>query len=114
MSAFRIGAPFRGDEALVTVEGPVDRDQRDQVVTLVGALVAAGARHVCVDVAPVRPADAELLRQLERERRHVRSIGGCMVVDGATTAPEDDDTATLMEAFVIYRHAVGTRAPSFT
>jgi hypothetical protein len=106
VNGFRLGVTLRGrDEAQVTVEGSLDSDSSAQVVTLVGALLRAGARQLFVDLAGVLDCDPGLAAYLERQRRHVASQGGWMVIDGGRTdrCQLDPDNSTLEEIFDIYR-----------
>ncbi len=108
-TGFRIGVTFReADEAHVQVIGPVRREEASRVVTLVRALLEAGARQLVVDLAGAESCDPALTVYLDRERRRVGAQGGWLVVDGSP-ATMRHDTSTLVDAFRIYRHVRGGR-----
>lgn len=103
MPGFRMAATLRHtDEAFVTVEGPVDADHTPQVIAMIQALLAAGARQVFVDLARVHECDPALTAYLDRRRRQVTAQGGWMVVDGSPSTLRLDSTS-LGEIFAVYR-----------
>lgn len=104
MSGFRLDLTLRrDDEAHIAVEGPVGSVETGRIATLIQALLAAGARQLIVDLDHVESCDPALTAFLEAQRRHLAAAGGWMIVAGAPSL-SDDDTASLVEIFDIYRH----------
>jgi hypothetical protein len=105
VSGFRVDLTLRrDDEAHIAVEGPVGSVETRRIVTLVGALLAAGARQLIVDLDHVEGCDPAFIAFLERQRRQLAAAGGWMIVDGAPSTPGDDTSSSLVEIFEIYRH----------
>lgn len=100
----RIRAELRSRaDALISVEGLVDRDAAQRVDQLVADLQAAGTRWVVLDLTGAEESDPALGAAIERASRRARADGGCLVVDGL----HGDPGPSLVEIFRMYRAASG-------
>jgi ABC-type transporter Mla MlaB component len=102
--------------ATLTISGPCTRPVLDALRDHTSALLAAGARELVVDLSEVTDPNLGLLRTLSRIQRRVEHDHASLTLTGAPDALGAVlDTATLTQAFLIYRslsHPPDERGPT--
>jgi hypothetical protein len=87
--------------AVLAVEGRLDRDDCRRALLMLRALLDGGAREVIVDLSAAVAVPSQLLEALGSVRAELRARAGLLLVDGMS----DDlrEPGALVEAFDAYR-----------
>ncbi|MEJ3654038.1 STAS domain-containing protein [Actinomycetes bacterium KLBMP 9759] len=95
---------FEGDRPTVRVVGRADRAVSAQVGGWLRGLIAAGARHLVVDLSCAIECDGRILTALARAHARLTGDGGSLVVVGLRLPAfiEVLPRASLEEVFIVY------------
>ena len=102
----RLTVTVRGaEDALITVGGPLGPAGGRRAGLLLGAVLAAGARRVIVDLSAVAVPPRSLTNTFPAVREELRRRGGWLLIEGWSDT-RDDLVTELLEAINAYHESV--------